>query len=286
MLQVEVNATSANLCVGFDTLGLSLDLSNSYSFEKADKFSFEGFDEKYCNDDNLVKVGYVKAFEAKGIEPVPVKISIRTNIPVSRGLGSSSSLTVAGVIAANHFMGNILSDDELLDVCASIEGHPDNAAPAIFGGMCASYSTPEGFKTQKYKVSDELKFILIVPDYELSTQEARKVLPQSYSRSDVVYNLSRIVNLPRAMENGDISLIQDLFDDRIHEPYRSKLIKEYAIAKDIADKNGLAFAISGSGSTLICITKNEEDIKLFDQIENVKTILVGSGSKYKVWETK
>ena len=140
MFLVKVNATSANVCVGFDVLGLALDLANEFSFEIKDEFSFKGFESRYCKKEtNLVYQAYIKYFEYINMEPVKVEIGFKGNIPVSRGLGSSSSLIVAGVFAANAIMNNKLAKDELFNLCCMIEGHPDNVAPAVYGGLIASY---------------------------------------------------------------------------------------------------------------------------------------------------
>lgn len=261
MFLVKVNATSANVCVGFDVLGLALDLANEFTFEVSDEFAFKGFEQKYCNkESNLVYQAYIKYFEYIKIKPVKVEISFSGNIPVSRGLGSSSSLIVAGVFAANHIMNDMLSKDELFKICSMIEGHPDNVAPAIYGGLVASYKNENGYTQISYPVNEKLKFTAVIPSKMVSTNDARRVLPKSLSYKDVVHNLSRIVNLPKAFNDGDLSLLCDLFDDRLHEPYRAKLISCYNEVKNICLQNGCACAISGSGSTMLVISYSD-DIK-------------------------
>ena len=279
MLRIKVEATSANICVGFDTLGMALDISNVFCFEKNDTFSFEGFEKKYSNENNnLVVFAYKKAFEYLKKDIIPVKISFSGDIPVSRGMGSSSSLIVAGVCAANYFTGNTLSKDEIFSVCANIEGHPDNVAPAIYGSLVASFKHDDKFYPNIYDVSNRLKFGVIIPDNPVSTNEARGVLPKSYKREDIVNNLSRIVNIPRAFEYGDLKLIKMLFNDKIHEPYRKKLIKEYDDVKNILDKYDTALAISGSGSTMLVISYDYSYVdELLNKGYNVKRVNVGKG---------
>ncbi|MCR5647334.1 MAG: homoserine kinase [Acholeplasmatales bacterium] len=279
MFRVKVNATSANLCVGFDVLGLALDIQNVFTFEKSNDFEFYGFEEKYCNKEhNLVYDSYVKLFEKVNKKPIPVKIGFSGDIPVSRGLGSSSSLIVGGVFAANHILGNPLSINECFDICASIEGHPDNVAPAIYGGLVASYKIEDKYYPNLYKVSDKLKFITIIPPFELSTEMARGVLPHELPYKDIVNNLSRIVNIPRAFNDGDLELINNLFNDKLHEPYRGKLIKGFNEVKELCNSKNVALCISGSGSTMLAIAYDYEvleDLKKFGY--ELRTPNIGSG---------
>lgn len=279
MLLVKVNATSANVCVGFDVLGLALDLANEFSFELKDEFSFKGFESRYCKKEaNLVYQAYTKYFEYINMEPVKVEIGFKGSIPVSRGLGSSSSLIVAGVFAANAIMGNKLSKDELFNICAKIEGHPDNVAPAVYGGLIASYKRDDEYVPVSYPISEKLKFIVAIPSKAVSTHEARGVLPKALEYKDIVNNLSRIVNLPKAFGEGDLELLCDLFEDKLHEPYRGKLIPQYEEIKNVCTQNKCAFAISGSGSTMLIISYDNsiiEKLKGFDvELHELK---LGSG---------
>lgn len=275
MLHIKVNATSANLCVGFDTLGLALDLANDFYFEPADKFYYEGFDLEYANDNNLLKTSYEYVFKLLNKRIIPLKMKIISKIPISRGLGSSSTLIVAGIMAANYYLNNPLSKDECLRIATIIEGHPDNVAPAIFGGLVSSFKVGDDIKYVKYDVSNTLKFMTISPKEMLETKKAREVLPQSYQRADVINNLSRITNIPYAFKNGDLNLINDLFNDKIHEPYRMNLIKNSYAFKDIAKKQNLAFCISGSGSTMLVIYNdkiNIDEFKIDDSAINLLNV--------------
>ncbi len=261
MLLVKVNATSANVCVGFDVLGIALSINNEFSFKKANKFSFKGFEKQYSYpNSNMVYQAYKKLFEFLGKELIPVEITFKGEIPVSRGLGSSSSLIVGGLMGANAVLGNPLNINQILNLACEMEGHPDNVAPAIFGGLIASFKTDEGYKSIPYEVSKDLKFIVIIPPFKLSTKEARKVLPTSLPYSDIVNNLSRIVNIPYAFKEGNVALLKELFNDKLHEPYRGKLIKEYENIKNALKNIECAFAISGSGSTMIAITKDTDKV--------------------------
>lgn len=284
MLHIKVNATSANICIGFDTLGLALSLANEFTFEKSDKFEFEGFASEYRTEKtNLVCEAYKKVFGILNKNIIPCKIGYKGQIPVSRGLGSSSSLIVAGVFAANYFLNSPLSINELFDICVSLEGHPDNVAPAIYGGLVSSYKKGNSFIANSFNVNKDLVFIVAIPKYELKTKDAREALPKSLSYADAVNNISRIINLPRAFNDGDINLLLDLFVDRLHEPYRGPLIKEYNEIKSICSSYNIPMAISGSGSTMLIISKSKDIISKIDHLDvDIKALNIGDG--VKLWE--
>lgn len=279
MLQVRVSATSANVCVGFDVLGLALSLENVFTFEKKNEFSFKGFLPKYSNKNhNLVYDSYVNVFKRLNLEPIPVEIGFKGDIPVSRGLGSSSSLIVAGVFAANYFLNNKLTNDELLNICCEIEGHPDNVAPAVLGGLVASFKDDNGYHSISYPVSNKLKFFAVIPPFELSTHMAREVLPKALEYKDIVNNLSRIIHLPKAFNDGDVKLLKSLFNDKLHEPYRGNLIKGYNEIKEILRNEDAAFAISGSGSTMLIIAYDNNVINKISHLGyEIKELAVGDG---------
>lgn len=279
MLQVRVSATSANVCVGFDVLGLALSLENVFTFEKKNEFSFKGFLPKYSNKNhNLVYDSYVNVFKRLNLEPIPVEIGFKGDIPVSRGLGSSSSLIVAGVFAANYFLNNKLTNDELLNICCEIEGHPDNVAPAVLGGLVASFKDDNGYHSISYPVSNKLKFFAVIPPFELSTHMAREVLPKALEYKDIVNNLSRIIHLPKAFNDGDVKLLKSLFNDKLHEPYRGNLIKGYNEIKEILKNEDAAFAISGSGSTMLIIAYDNNVINKISHLGyEIKELAVGDG---------
>lgn len=273
MLKVKVCATSANIGIGFDCLGMALNLENEFIFEKSDSFIYYGFKEEFCNDSNLVKVAYSKVFEYAKKDVIPVSISFKGNIPIARGLGSSSSLIVAGVFAANYYLGGIYSKDELFQICSLMEGHPDNVAPAIYGGFTASYMVDGVYKCINYPVNN-LFFKLIIPPFEVKTRDARKVLPSSVSYSDAVWNISRVINLPKALNTGDLSLLKELLIDKLHEPYRMKLIDGYLDIKKSVEVNGGCLVISGSGSTMLVISDKKID---FECMYPVTDRLIGDG---------
>ena len=254
---VRVPATTANLGVGFDTLGCALQLYNTLSFTLSDKLSFSGCDEEYQTPDNLAYQGFAAVYTHEG-KPVPdVHIAISADIPVCRGLGSSAAMIAAGALAANRLGQFHLDAPALLAIVTPIEGHPDNLAPALFGGLTASMMAGGQVYTVSYPVHSALRFVLLSPDFPLSTHAARSVLPQSVPFKDAVGQLSRLALLPKALELGDVALIAHCLNDRLHQPYRFPLIAESDTLRALAHDLGCdAFCISGAGPTLLCVTRD------------------------------
>lgn len=257
MFTVKVAATSANVCIGFDVCGIALSIYDEFSFERNDKTILEGFlDEYSIPENNLLYKAYQEVFNYLNKEIINARITMKGNIPSSRGLGSSSALIVGGVFGANKILGNPLSKDECFNIATKLEGHPDNVAPAIYGDFVTSYKKNDKYYHNCYKVSNELKFMVVIPDKMVSTSLAREVLPKNISISDCVYNLSRIINLPKALNDGDLDLLLDILDDKIHEPYRMKLIPKFEEIKKVCNDNHSCLIISGSGSTMLVISKS------------------------------
>ena len=254
---VRVPATSANLGPGFDSFGLALTLYNEITLEETESgLEFIGCDADYANEDNLIYVAYKAAMDAMGIPVKGLKISIAANIPISRGLGSSAALLTAGAMGANALHGSPLSLQQVLEVTNPIEGHPDNLAPAIFGGMTASMMAGDKPITVSCPLHPDWKFLALVPDFPLSTSAARSVLPASYSRSDAVYNVGRGALVVKALELGDEALLAMAMDDKIHQPYRRSLIADYGTIESMCKDKGAAFCLSGAGPTLLCVTRS------------------------------
>lgn len=256
MVTVRVPATTANIGPGFDTFGCAFQLYNTFTFqERPAGLRFEGVEEIFCNEGNLAVVGYRAVMNALGLPMPGLEVSIDTQIPICRGLGSSSSLIAAGAAAANALHGNTLSRLDLLGICTELEGHPDNLAPALLGGLVASYVEQRRPVAVRYALHPDLCFTALVPDFELSTHLARSVLPKEIPFADAVFNVSRAAVLLKALENGDRDLISTALVDRLHQPYRSKLIRGYDQLRKLALDNGaLAFCISGAGPTLLCLS--------------------------------
>ena len=256
MIKITVPATSANLGIGYDTLGMAVSLYSHFTFERSESLQISGCPEEFQNEGNLVYVSFVDALREWGEEPFPVRLDIQTDLPVARGLGSSSTCVVAGIMAAAALTGHTVDRAELVRLATSVEGHPDNVAPAILGGAVCSF-TPEGGlpRCLRYGVSDNLRFVTVIPPYEVHTSEARKVVPQEVPLSDAVWQMGRIAGMTRGLETGDLSLIADANDDRLQEPYRRALIPDYDAIRDACLDGGAGTLwISGSGSTLMAVT--------------------------------
>ncbi len=261
MIRIKVPATSANVGVGFDCLGLAVSYYSTISFETSDaRLIITGLPKEFQNADNLVYQAFVKGCNFLD-KPVPnVKINIEGDVPVARGLGSSSVCVVAGLKAASVWYGDAISTDQLLVLATEMEGHPDNVTPAILGGLCVSFLDDQNLpQVIQYHVSNQLHFVAMIPDYEVSTHAARKVLPTTLSYADAIHQVSHCAAMTKALELGDRHMIHEACDDRMHEPYRAKLIPDYSQAKNISEQFGGTMYISGSGSTMMAITANEND---------------------------
>ena len=250
---IRVPATTANLGPGFDAFGCALSLYTDVTFEETD-FGLEitGCPEEFTGPDNLAYVSYCAVLASLSEEVRGVKIHIDAHIPVCRGLGSSAALLVAGAMGANVMRGNRLSTQGLLNM----EGHPDNLAPAFYGGLTASMVDNGLPVCVNFPLHPEWEFLALVPDFTLSTEKARAALPTEYSRADAVYNIAHGALVLKALELGDEKLLRNAMQDRIHQNYRKKLIGDYEKIEGLVRTTGAAFCLSGAGPTLLCITRN------------------------------
>lgn len=268
MIKVKVPATSANLGPGFDVLGLALDRYNIFSFTESPEFK----------EDNLIYKSYRRVFEYLDKPLVPVQIQVDENIPRARGLGSSAACIVGGIMGANEILGKPLGKEDILKLATEIEGHPDNVGPAIYGGLVVSLMEGDKIYKGKIPIRNNLNFIALVPNFELSTSKAREVLPKQIGYKDGIYNVSRVSILLTALVTGDNSLIRLGLQDKFHQPYRGKLIPGFDYIIDtINKKGGLGCYLSGAGPTIMCIGDGE-DYKLIEAIQEfIKT-------NYPNWE--
>jgi len=261
--RVRVPGTSANCGPGFDCLGLATTIYNymDLTLIRANKIVVEargtGAEKIPRGRKNLAWQAVKKLLEVTGHEDEfrGAIIRMKNNVPLSRGLGSSSTAIVAGLTAANKIVGSPLDKNELLTLATELEGHPDNVAPAIFGGFTVSVMDNGEVQTFSFQPKIKLKLVVAVPEFELSTKLARKVLPQRVSRSDAIFNISRASMLVAALVEGRADLLPLAFDDAIHQPYRKKLVPGMQEVFDAAKSAGaLGAAISGAGSCLIAFT--------------------------------
>lgn len=260
-MKFRIPASSANLGPGFDCFGIAWQCYNEIEFiPREEGLVISGCAEKYRNEDNLAYKAYHAAMTWAGQRESGLEIRFgRTDIPVSRGMGSSATLIVGGVVAANVIHGLELSGSELLAIATSVEGHPDNIAPALFGGFTVSAMDGIAAVTTHFPISEKLFFTLLIPNFELSTELARSVLPEAVSRQDAIFNISRSALLIKALERGDRQLMRIALEDKLHQPYRTKLIQGFETAEAAAKKlEAMGICISGAGSTLLCIADRPE----------------------------
>ena len=254
---VRVPATSANCGPGFDTLGLACNLYNYFTYELIDqglslKIEGEGTEKLKAGKNNLAFLSFYKVWDMIVGSKTGLSVIMSNNIPLSRGLGSSSTAIVAGLVAANHLTGNTLSKNEIVQLATEIEGHPDNVAPAILGGMTISYVDNGRASSLKFLPLKPFKLVAVVPDMPLATSLARRAIPKTVPHQDAVFNTSRAALLVGAMLTGDYQHLAAGLDDSLHQPYRAHLIPGMEDAFKAAVNNGAYNAIiSGAGSTLM-----------------------------------
>ena len=254
---IRVPATTANLGPGFDAFGCALRLYTDVTFEETEAgLEITGCDEAYTGPDNLAYVSYCAVLASLSEEIRGVKIHIDAHIPICRGLGSSAALLVAGAMGANVLRGNRLSTQGLLNITNAMEGHPDNLAPAFYGGLTASMVDNGLPVTVSFPLHPDWEFLALVPDFNLPTEYARSVLPAQLPRADAIYNISHGALVLKALELGDEKLLRNAMQDKLHQNYRKKLIPDFEAIESLVRTTGAAFCLSGAGPTLLCITQS------------------------------
>lgn len=260
MIKVRVPATTANLGPGFDTLGLALKLYNYFDFQEIDRgLEIIGVEEKYNNEDNLIYLSMLKTFEKIGYRKKGIRIRVESEIPVSRGLGSSASCIVGGIVGANEISNGKLTDHDILNLATEIEGHPDNISPAIFGGLAVSIIDGGQVLYNRLDIEEKFKLLALVPDFTLSTEKSRSVLPKVIDYRDAVDNVGRVSILLSALANGRLDLLKYGFKDNLHQPYRGGLIENYLdIVSECERLGSIGSYISGAGPTIMCLIEKED----------------------------
>ena len=254
-VRVRVPATSANLGPGFDALGLSLKLYNRFETEEADALELSGCDDAYCNEDNLFVKAYRSALDELSLPFRGLRVRFEAEVPVARGLGSSSTCIVGGLLAANAIHGGKLPRSRILDLAAEIEGHPDNVAPALLGGFVAAVIANGTVRAVRFPVGEELAFNALVPPFELETSKARAALPKTLPYKDAVFNLGHAALVAAAFASRDYDALSVACDDRLHQNYRVPLIPGFQKVVDAAREAGaIAVFLSGAGPTVMAIS--------------------------------
>ena len=259
---VKTPATTANLGPGFDCLGMAVDLWIELIVEEGDfNIEIQGEGENQIPNDsrNLIVTGLESIFTYIGKKPKKFSYKCKNSIPFSRGLGSSSAAIVSGLLAGAVLSGEDFSKETLVNLAAEIEGHPDNVAPAIYGGFTVGVKDQTKWIIDEVKVPNELNAVLFIPDFCIETHQSRSNLPSTYSRSDLIYNVGRVALLINAFSKNDLSLLNIATKDKIHQPYRSGSIPGFKVITRAAI-NGGAFGvyISGSGPTIVALTTGNE----------------------------
>jgi homoserine kinase len=253
---VRVPATSANLGPGFDCLGLALDLWGTITVAFADGRPAGGEDSM----GRMALAAARKVLEAAGLDSKRQFVAdYEGSIPIARGLGASAVARVGGALAANELAGARLDREALLSIAAALEGHADNATPAMFGGLQVSVMDRDAVLHARVPLPAGLSAVLLVPDLYMPTKESRKLLPATLSRADAVHNAGRSALLVAAMASGRLDLLDAATQDRLHQKPRSKLFPAMFAIFDAAKQAGaLAVYLSGGGSTICALaTENQ-----------------------------
>jgi homoserine kinase len=247
---VQVPASTSNLGSGFDTLGLAVNLYNKIMIRRSDVPA----------NDEMIAEAAGEFFKRTRKSPFPFEVEITGNIPIARGLGASGALR-AGIVAGLNALTNAkLSESQLLGIITELEGHPDNASPALLGGCTVSGRVGKEVRCLRFSVSPKLKIITLIPELRISTEEARRLVPQTFSKADTAHSLNRAALIAAAFASKDYEALRGLFDDRLHQPYREKLIPELSNVISAGVRAGaIGGFLSGSGSSIICLTLDQAE---------------------------
>jgi homoserine kinase len=263
-VEIRVPASTANLGPGFDALGMALRLHNRIRLSRAAapvsvEVRGEGEGVLDTGAGNLVYRAVERLCREVGTEAPALAIRLENAIPVSRGLGSSSTAIVGGLVGANALLGEPLDREQMLALAVEMEGHPDNVAAALLGGFQVTSLTEQGLVHLHIPAPEGLRAVVCIPSEGVSTAEARRVLPDRYTRADAVFNIGRVSLLVAGLLTGQVEILRVAMQDRIHQPYRAALIPGFEAALQAALAAGAAGAcLSGSGSTMLALTKGNE----------------------------
>lgn len=283
-VSVKVPATTANLGPGFDCLGFALPIYNTVTVEETimpgtgieiniiDETNEMDIISIPTDENNIVYKAIELLYNSIGQTPSELKITINTHIPVARGLGSSAAVIVGGLLAANELLGRPADEAALLSIAAEIEGHPDNSTPAILGGFILSSLEEDGSVIyRKLPWCKDWNITVCIPDYELATNIARSVIPEEIPIRDAVFNLKHSAMLIEAIHTQDAELMRVALHDKIHQPYREKLIPGMKEIKEALkhEENVLGVVLSGAGPALLVISHGNNIDKIKNIVSNV-----------------
>lgn len=259
-ITVTVPATTANLGPGFDCIGAALTLYNKFKFTRLDEggliIAVTGAEAERVQTDesNLLYQAFLKFYQYIGQTPPSVKMEIQLGVPLARGLGSSATAIVGGLVGANQLAGAPLTQLQVMELAIAMEGHPDNVVPALLGGCRLAATSAENWQICDIPWDENIVPVLAIPDFELSTSEARQVLPTQVSRADAIFNTAHLGLLLRGLQTGKGEWLSTALQDRLHQPYRQALIPGYDAVNAAAMKAGAyGMVISGAGPTLLAL---------------------------------
>ncbi len=274
ILVSKVPATTANLGVGFDTLGLALKLYNVFEVKTSESYAIEVIGEGERELTRRENNNFIKAIEyfyrLYKMAPPCLDIKIFSNIPICRGLGSSASAIVAGLITANILTGKNLTREELLSYAVELEGHPDNVTPAMLGGCTISLISNGRLITKKIPFPEEIAVIIAVPYFNVETEMSRRLLPDCVPLDVTIRGLAKMGIFITSILTKDIRDLPLILEDELHEPYRAKYIPNYSkIKKEIISSGALGVMISGSGPSMVILSKRDDIKRLKEDIRRI-----------------
>ncbi len=265
---VKAPATTANLGPGFDALGLALDLWNETEFIQGGRKKLsvtiegEGAESLPKDESNAIVMAALQLFKLCGKKATGLSIHCCNRIPLISGMGSSSAALLAGMLGANTLLGCPFPQEEIMTMATQLEGHPDNVVPATLGGLVASALRDGVVVSRKLRVAP-MAITVVFPDFYFPTKAAREILPEYVLRQDAIFNLSRSVLVIKALEEGDLSLLGEVMEDSLHQPYRLPLIPGALEAMQAARKAGASgVALSGAGPSLIAFSGQPADSRI------------------------
>ncbi len=283
-ISVKVPASTSNLGPGFDCIGMALPIYNTITIEET-VLPGTGIEINVLNDsetandlimdhmpmdeNSIIYKAVELLYNSIGQTPSELKITVQSQIPIARGLGSSASVIVGGLLAANELLGHPADEVALLSIATEVEGHPDNVTPSIVGGLVLTSLEDDGSVVyRKLNWPEEWQITVCIPDYELSTEISRSVLPKEVPMQDAIFNAKRLGMLIQAINTKDAELMKMALQDKLHQPYRMKLVPGLdKIMENLKhEENVLGCVLSGAGPAIIVISQK-------NNLEKIKSII-------------
>lgn len=264
MVEVRVPASSANVGPGYDSFGIALTMYNSVRVSEIDRGLYikniNSTEFIPQNKNNLIYRSVIRAFDEVGYRARGLKISQKSEIPMTRGLGSSSACIVGGLVAGNILSGRKLDSQRIFELANELEGHPDNVAPALFGGFCISCIDNERLFRKTIRLKNDIKFVAMIPKYFVATKKSRELIPTKISTRDASFNIAHSSALAVSLATGDYKGLEIYSRDRIHQQYRKSVVSDLeAIIEESVRLGALAAYLSGSGPTVIALIKSDDN---------------------------